>query len=218
MPRCARRQGIALSGSRRGLSVPGAGGVSHFGVKAEARKRTSLSPEQATSGDVQRRNGCVLQARGHRPDHGVSARSRGLLGKCQHEWLEANHLAAGMAPMVSSSYSIFLFNLVGRTGFEPVTFSVSGRRAPAAPTARDVESLPDSGSGGVHHGELRWRAIQVLPAGFATPPTQASIRGSPNRAMVLLSTNRVTAEIRSPDSVSTIIPCARNTWAWSSCR
>src|SRR4029077_16773926 len=33
---------------------------------------------------------------------------------------------------------------VGRTGFEPVTFSVSGRRAPAAPTARDDESLPDS--------------------------------------------------------------------------
>ena len=29
-------------------------------------------------------------------------------------------------------------DLVGRTGFEPVTFSVSGRRAPAAPTARDV--------------------------------------------------------------------------------
>jgi hypothetical protein len=33
--------------------------------------------------------------------------------------------------------------LVGGTGFEPVTFSVSGRRAPAAPTARDDESLPD---------------------------------------------------------------------------
>ena len=28
--------------------------------------------------------------------------------------------------------------LVGRTGFEPVTSSVSGKRAPAAPTARDV--------------------------------------------------------------------------------
>ena len=28
--------------------------------------------------------------------------------------------------------------LVGRTGFEPVTFSVSGRRAPTAPTARDA--------------------------------------------------------------------------------
>ena len=53
--------------------------------------------------------------------------------------------------------------LVGRTGFEPVTFSVSGRRAPAAPTARDDESLPDSGSGGVHHDELRWRAVQVRP-------------------------------------------------------
>ena len=32
---------------------------------------------------------------------------------------------------------------VGRRGFEPLTFSVSGRRAPAAPTARDDESLPD---------------------------------------------------------------------------
>jgi len=29
-------------------------------------------------------------------------------------------------------------DLVGRTGFEPVTSSVSGKRAPAAPTARDV--------------------------------------------------------------------------------
>jgi len=36
--------------------------------------------------------------------------------------------------------------------------------------------------------------------------------------MVLLSTNRVTAEIRSPSSVSTIIPCARNTEACGSCR
>jgi hypothetical protein len=31
---------------------------------------------------------------------------------------------------------------VGRTGFEPVTFSVSGRRAPAAPTARDASRPP----------------------------------------------------------------------------
>src|SRR2546429_8725489 len=68
-----------------------------------------------------------------------------------------------MAPKGFSSYSNFLSKLVGRTGFEPVTFSVSGRRAPAAPTARDDESLPDSRSGGVHHGELRGRAIQVLP-------------------------------------------------------
>jgi hypothetical protein len=36
-----------------------------------------------------------------------------------------------------------MFVLVGGTGFEPVTFSVSGRRAPAAPTARDDASLPD---------------------------------------------------------------------------
>src|SRR5580704_16931430 len=53
--------------------------------------------------------------------------------------------------------------MVGRTGFETVTFSVSGRRAPAAPTAQDDESLPDSGSGDVRHGKLRWRAVQVRP-------------------------------------------------------
>ena len=126
--------------------------------------------------------------------------------------------SGGMAPEGCSRCSIYLYNLVGRTGFEPVTFSVSGRRAPAAPTARDDESLPDSRSGGARHGALRRRAIQVLPGQLRNPPTHASIRGSPNRAMVLLSTNRVTAEIRSPDSVSTIIPCARNTCAWSSCR
>ena len=47
-------------------------------------------------------------------------------------------------PSVCSIRSVIPFDLVGRTGFEPVTFSVSGRRAPAAPTARDDESLPDS--------------------------------------------------------------------------
>ena len=30
-------------------------------------------------------------------------------------------------PKYCSSYSIYLFKLVGRTGFEPVTFSVSGK-------------------------------------------------------------------------------------------
>jgi hypothetical protein len=43
------------------------------------------------------------------------------------------------APGLSASISY----LVGDTGFEPVTFSVSGRRAPAAPIARDDASLPD---------------------------------------------------------------------------
>src|SRR6201994_267357 len=43
-------------------------------------------------------------------------------------------------PIAKSRVGAFL---VGRTGFEPVTFSVSGRRAPAAPTARDDESLPE---------------------------------------------------------------------------
>src|SRR5450755_492958 len=51
--------------------------------------------------------------------------------------------------------------LVGRRGFEPLTFSVSGRRAPAAPTAQDDESLPDLVSGGGHHDEPAWRAVQV---------------------------------------------------------
>ena len=75
-------------------------------------------------------------------------------------WLYSDHLAPGMAPWGRSRHSNSLSKLVGRTGFEPVTFSVSGRRAPAAPTAQDDESLPDSGSGG-GHGELRWRAVQI---------------------------------------------------------
>ena len=49
--------------------------------------------------------------------------------------------------------------LVGRRGFEPLTFSVSGRRAPTAPTAQDDESLPDPGSGDVWHGEPRRRTV-----------------------------------------------------------
>jgi hypothetical protein len=35
--------------------------------------------------------------------------------------------------------------MVGRTGFEPVTSSVSGKRAPAAPTARDVRQADSDG-------------------------------------------------------------------------
>jgi hypothetical protein len=164
----------------------------------------------------------------------------GLAGRRERE-CAGGELQTSKTPHCEAASGAFL---VGRTGFEPVTFSVSGRRAPAAPTARDDESLPDSGSGGVHHGELRRRLSRysrtssylrsISPSAVVhdrlgggrfgarylrtAPPTQASIRGSPNRAMLLLSTNRVTAEIRSPDSVSTIIPCARNTWAWSSCR
>jgi hypothetical protein len=61
-------------------------------------------------------------------------------------------------PLRSREWGAFL---VGRRGFEPLTFSVSGRRAPTAPTAQDDESLPDSGSGGVQHGELRWRVVKV---------------------------------------------------------
>ncbi len=63
--------------------------------------------------------------------------------------------------------------MVGRRGFEPLTFSVSGRRAPAAPTARDDESLPDlwgapaairrAGPGAVHV------SIRAGLAGTGTP-------------------------------------------------
>src|SRR6266576_1376871 len=72
-------------------------------------------------------------------------------------------------------FDLFLY-LVGRTGFEPVTFSVSGRRAPAAPTARDDESLPDSGSAGVHHDEPRWRAVQVHTGQLVCALYQAELR------------------------------------------
>jgi len=50
-------------------------------------------------------------------------------------WLDSDHLAPGMAPRAYSNCSIYLFNLVGRTGFEPVTSSVSGKRSPAELTA-----------------------------------------------------------------------------------
>src|ERR1043165_9686439 len=61
--------------------------------------------------------------------------AEGLFGSTRTAW------PPEWPPRVIPGYSIFLTNLVGRTGFEPVTFSVSGRRAPAAPTARDDESL-----------------------------------------------------------------------------
>ena len=54
-----------------------------------------------------------------------------------------------------------------------MTFSVSGRRAPAAPTARDDESLPDSKLGGVHYDEVRWRAVQVSPGHLVRALNQA---------------------------------------------
>ena len=53
-------------------------------------------------------------------------------------WLYLDHLAPGRnGPQGTFELFDFLYKLVGRTGFEPVTFSVSGRRAPAALTARD---------------------------------------------------------------------------------
>jgi hypothetical protein len=45
-------------------------------------------------------------------------------------------LAPGMAPTACSKRSIYPSYLVGRTGFEPVTSSVSGKRSPAELTAR----------------------------------------------------------------------------------
>ena len=44
-------------------------------------------------------------------------------------------LAPGMAPKACSRHSVSLFNLVGRTRFELVTSSVSGKRSPAELTA-----------------------------------------------------------------------------------
>jgi hypothetical protein len=46
--------------------------------------------------------------------------------------------AAALAKGHDPGWAVMAFDLVGRTGFEPVTSSVSGKRAPAAPTARDV--------------------------------------------------------------------------------
>ena len=64
------------------------------------------------------------------------------------ETLAAAPAAVGPGLSADASYSVakghdsgsvvMASNLVGRTGFEPVTSSVSGKRAPAAPTARDV--------------------------------------------------------------------------------
>ena len=42
-------------------------------------------------------------------------------------WLDPDHLAPGMAPKACSRRSIPVSYLVGRTGFEPVTSSVSGK-------------------------------------------------------------------------------------------
>ena len=49
--------------------------------------------------------------------------------------VHSDHLAPEMAPEVRSRHSISLFNLVGRTRFELVTSSVSGKRSPAELTA-----------------------------------------------------------------------------------
>ena len=66
--------------------------------------------------------------------------------------LSAEQLAPGMAPMACSRCSISLPYVVGRTGFEPVTSSVSGKRSPAELTAREAEA-------GI---EPAYRALQAL--------------------------------------------------------
>src|SRR5581483_3592741 len=52
----------------------------------------------------------------------------------------------------------------------------------------------------------------------AVSPAQVSIGGRPNLPRILLSVNRVTAEMRAPESVRTIIPCAPNAGEDGSCR
>ena len=83
-------------------------------------------------------------------------------------WLEANHSAPGMVPMVSSSYSILLFNLVGRTGFEPVTFSVSGKIVRVLNWAD--ESLPCS-----YQRLCRWMSLTEALCGWQLAPRMAPI-------------------------------------------
>jgi hypothetical protein len=103
--------------------------------------------------------------------------------------------------------------MVGRTGFEPVTSSVSGKRSPTELTApiprRDATRAgtpPRDASSDLHRANQPQAAAQAA----------SSVCGSPKRAITSLSMKRVIAEIRSPSSVSTIIPCPRNTGPCSS--
>ena len=53
---------------------------------------------------------------------------RGDSGRLAHsDWPHSEHPAPGMTPTPYSRHSNSFFKLVGRTGFEPVTFSVSGK-------------------------------------------------------------------------------------------
>lgn len=51
-----------------------------------------------------------------------------------------------MATRACSGYSIFLFNLIGRTEFEPVTSSVSGKPIPSDAVARRRVTAAEQGS------------------------------------------------------------------------
>jgi len=46
--------------------------------------------------------------------------------------VQRENLAPGMAPKATPRCSIYLSDLVGRTGFEPVTFSVSEKSRPVS--------------------------------------------------------------------------------------
>ena len=132
--------------------------------------------------------------------------------------------------------------LVGRTGFEPVTSSVSGKRSPTELTARvprrdatragtpprDASRDADDASPATTpqaddrvHCRTRRSRCRVGSAQQRQAPATAysasSVCGSPNHSITTLSTKRVIAEIRPPSRVNTIIPCPPNTGSCSSC-
>jgi hypothetical protein len=92
--------------------------------------------------------------------------------------------------------------LVGRTGFEPVTSSVSGKRSPAELTAPVPRADATRGGPPPRDGNYARTSGRAPSA----PGYSASDPGSPNQLIRPLSTNLVIAEIRSPSSVSTTIP------------
>jgi hypothetical protein len=76
-------------------------------------------------------------------DHACCPEEKGSCGRCVRGLLCLScNTALGHTERKYELARIHLASspAVGRTGFEPVTFSVSGRRAPAAPTARDTVS------------------------------------------------------------------------------
>jgi hypothetical protein len=96
-------------------------------------------------------------------------------------------------------------DLVGRTGFEPVTSSVSGKRSPAELTApiprRDVTrggSLPRDGEsgGGMRHagrGRLHWADILAGHVHALDPSTRARAAACPRHVRLHAGNNRPSA-------------------------